>query len=227
MLTLFLIHQTNTKYRSTLSLFIYFSIGLVLYVQVSDYFISSASELSKETKVLLNRCLLLCMIIGVCISLKLSKQKINFFTSMPNWKERIVFPHHTLPTRTFFLFGLLGSMTIFIPLFFKENIALSTTFLMFALLFSLINALLEELLWRGVLLSSLKENISTPYAVVTTSIGFGLLHLSIGIPFVMSLLFSLGGLFYAFVVLKTNSIYPAIVFHFVINMGMVLNEWII
>ncbi|ANC79378.1 abortive infection protein [Fictibacillus phosphorivorans] len=196
-----------------------------MFVIGSDYFISL--ELSKETKVLLNRCLLLCMIIGVCISLTLSKQKINFFTSMPNWRGRIAFPHHTLPTRTFFLFGLLGSFTIFLPLFFKEDVVIENNFLMFALLFSLINALLEELLWRGVLLSSLKENISTPYAVVTTSIGFGLLHLSIGIPFVMSLLFSLGGLFYAFVVLKTNSIYPAIVFHFVINMGMVLNEWII
>nr|WP_280157667.1 CPBP family glutamic-type intramembrane protease [Priestia aryabhattai]MDH3131841.1 hypothetical protein [Priestia aryabhattai] len=38
--------------------------------------------------------------------------------------------------------------------------------------------------------------------------------------------FSFGGLFYAFVVLKTKSIYPAVVFHFIINLGMVFNGWI-
>jgi uncharacterized protein len=37
------------------------------------------------------------------------------------------------------------------------------------------------------------------------------------------LLFSFGGLFYGIVVVKTNSIYPAILFHFAANMGMVLS----
>jgi uncharacterized protein len=223
-LSLFLIYQTNDRFRFTLFLFIFFSIGLILYVLASDYLFSL--ELSKQTKVLLNRCLLLCIIISVIISLLRSQQKINAFTMMPNWREQIVFPHHTLPTRIFLLFGLLGSFTIFIPLFFK-GVVLSKSFLLFALFFSFINALLEEFLWRGVLLSSLRVNISTPYAVVTTSIGFGLLHLSIGIPLIMSLLFSFGGLFCAFVVLKTKSIYPATLFHFVINIGMVLNGWIL
>ncbi|MGD6957411.1 CPBP family glutamic-type intramembrane protease [Rossellomorea aquimaris] len=35
-----------------------------------------------------------------------------------------------------------------------------------------------------------------------------------------------GGLFYAIVVLKTESIYPSIAFHMVMNLGMVLNGWI-
>lgn len=76
------------------------------------------------------------------------------------------------------------------------------------------------------MLSSLRQNTSVVYAVTVTSIGFGLLHLSIGIPLLPSLLFSFGGLFYSIVVLKTDSIYPSIAFHMVINMGMVLNGWI-
>ncbi|MCK2000351.1 CPBP family intramembrane metalloprotease [[Brevibacterium] frigoritolerans] len=99
--------------------------------------------------------------------------------------------------------------------------------LLFGIFFAIINAPLEEVIWRGIMLSSLKRNISTFYAVVITSIGFGLLHLAIGIPLIISLLFSFGGFFYAIVVLKTNSIYPSIVFHIVINLGMVFNGWII
>lgn len=77
------------------------------------------------------------------------------------------------------------------------------------------------------MLSSLKEFVSIRSAVIITSIGFGLLHLTVGIPFIFSLLFSIGGLFYALVVMKTNSIYPSIIFHFVINVGMVLSGLIL
>lgn len=225
MLLLFLLYTTNSKYRSTLSLFIFFSLGLTLYILGMD--LIAQWGLSIETKIILNRSLLLFIVLGAGISLKLTKQKVNLFTVMPNWNGRIIFPHHTIKTLTFLVFGLLGSTTIFLPLLFVENTSLTRSLLIFALFFSLINAVLEEILWRGILLSSLKEYISTFYAVFITSIGFGLLHLSIGIPLVMSLLFSFGGLFYAFIVLKTNSIYPAIVFHFVINIGMVLNGWIL
>ena len=225
MLSLFLLYTTNSKYRSTLSLFIFFSLGLTLYILGMD--LIAQWGLSIETKIILNRSLLLFIVLGAGISLKLTKQKVNLFTVMPNWNGRIIFPHHTIKTLTFLVFGLLGSTTIFLPLLFVENTSLTRSLLIFALFFSLINAVLEEILWRGILLSSLKEYVSTFYAVLITSIGFGLLHLSIGIPLVMSLLFSFGGLFYAFIVLKTNSIYPAIVFHFVINIGMVLNGWIL
>jgi uncharacterized protein len=127
----------------------------------------------------------------------------------------------------FILFGLMGSSTIFIPLFINQEGAFFKSILIFAILFAVINATLEEIIWRGILLSSLKRKFSTLYAVTITSIGFGLLHISIGIPVLISLCFSLGGLFYALVVLKTNSIYPAILFHIIINLGMVFNGWII
>nr|WP_239583652.1 CPBP family intramembrane glutamic endopeptidase [Metabacillus iocasae] len=109
---------------------------------------------------------------------------------------------------------------------FLDGSSFTKSFVTYGIFFSIINAFLEEFLWRGIMLSSLKSNVSTFFAVFTTSTGFGLLHISIGIPLVMSLLFSLGGLFYAVVVLKTNSIYPAIAFHLIINLGMVFNGWI-
>lgn len=72
--------------------------------------------------------------------------------------------------------GLMVSSTILIPLFSQEMSDLKTI-LLFGILFAIINATLEEVIWRGIMLSSLKRNVSTFYAVVITSIGFGLLHI--------------------------------------------------
>jgi uncharacterized protein len=135
-------------------------------------------------------------------------------------------PFHQINVAYFLLFGSIGSSVLLIPVIFQEISYIRSLFI-FAILFALINASLEEVIWRGVMLSNLKRSVSTLYAVLITSVGFGLIHISIGIPVLLSILFSFGGLFYAIVVLKTKSIYPSIVFHMLINLGMVFNGWII
>ncbi|UAL50500.1 CPBP family intramembrane metalloprotease [Metabacillus dongyingensis] len=184
-------------------------------------------NISVEIKTIINRSLLLFIMVGTVISLMLSKQKIFYFGLLPDWQRRITMPFHTIKLPYFLLIGLMVSSTILIPLFIHQEMSYLKSILLFGILFAILNATLEEVIWRGIMLSSLKRNVSTFYAVVITSIGFGLLHLAIGIPVIISLLFSFGGLFYAIVVLKTNSIYPSIVFHIVINLGMVFNGWII
>lgn len=74
----------------------------------------------------------------------------------------------------FFMFGLIGSATIFVPLLFVEDISYTKSFVIYGIVFSVINAILEALLWRGIMLSHLKSNLSTFSAVFITSIGFGL-----------------------------------------------------
>ncbi|WLR59046.1 CPBP family intramembrane glutamic endopeptidase [Guptibacillus hwajinpoensis] len=180
-----------------------------------------------ETKILINRSLLTLILIGIVFSLVLFKEKISIFGKMPDWQKRIILPFHTIKLSYFLLFGLMGSCIILIPLFINQEMSYIKSVLVFGLLFAIINATLEELIWRGIMLSSLQRDVSTFYAVLITSVGFGLLHISIGISLFISLLFSLGGLFYAIVVLKTKSIYPSIAFHIVINLGMVFNGWII
>lgn len=194
--------------------------------QIGSIYVDGWS-ISAEMKILINRSFLLFIIIGTVISLLLFKQKISIFTLLPEWRSSIKMPFHTIKLPYFLLIGLMGSSVILIPIFFHQETSYVKSIFLFGILFAVINATLEEILWRGILLSNLKENISTFYALGITSIGFGLLHLSIGIPFIICLLFSFGGLFYAIVVLKTNSIYPSIVFHMVINLGMVFNGWII
>lgn len=221
LLTLYI--STN-KYRSSVSLFMFFLLGTLVYQLGSSYI--NEWNISIEMKIIINRSLLMFIMIGTVISLMLSKQKIFFFALLPDWQRRIKMPFHTIKLPYFLLIGLMVSSTILIPLY-SQEIRDIKTILLFGMVFAIINATLEEVIWRGIMLSSLKRNVSTFYAVVITSIGFGLLHISIGIPVIISLLFSFGGLFYAIVVLKAKSIYPSIVFHIVINLGMVLNGWII
>lgn len=222
---LLIIYISTNKYRSSVSLFMFFLLGTLMFQIGSNYI--NEWNISVEMKTIINRSFLIFIMVGTVISLMLSKQKIFYFALLPDWHRRITMPFHTIKLPYFLLIGLMVSSTILIPLFRHQEMSYLKSILLFGILFAIINATLEEVIWRGIMLSSLKRNVSTFYAVVITSIGFGLLHLSIGIPVIISLLFSFGGLFYAIVVLKTNSIYPSIVFHIVINLGMVFNGWII
>ncbi|QHT47881.1 CPBP family intramembrane metalloprotease [Bacillus sp. SB49] len=221
---LILLYTFSRRHRPVLSLFIGFLTGTALY-QASSDFLFAFWDVTKEWKVIGNRSFLLFILAGSLLAIRFSGQKASFFAKAPDWRKRIVMPNHTVPLPLFLTFGLIGSVSIFLPLLFTDG-AYPRSLLLYGLVFSLLNASLEEFLWRGVLLDYLQKNLSTVHAVIITSIGFGLLHVSIGIPLVFSLLFSFGGLFYAWVVLKTDSIYPAVFFHFLINMGMVLNGWI-
>ncbi|WRP07215.1 CPBP family intramembrane glutamic endopeptidase [Rossellomorea aquimaris] len=224
LLGLLILYPATKKNHSVISLFLFFLLGLLLF-QFANGWIGEW-DVSKETKILLNRSFLLLILMGLAVSHLVSKEKIVLFTQFPNWKRRVSMPSHTISLPLFLLIGLAGSSTIFIPLIWSSGISELKAQFLFAIGFTILNATLEELIWRGVMLSSLKRNVSVLYAVTVTSLGFGLLHLSIGIPLLLSLLFSFGGLFYAIVVLKTESIYPSIAFHMVMNFGMVLNGWI-
>ena len=125
------------------------------------------------------------------------------------------------------MIGIVINVIIYVYFIVQKDMESFQTLLLFCLLFSLINAVFEEVIWRGLLLSVLKEHTSIGYAVIITSVGFGLFHLSIGFSIYLSLLISVAGLIYALITLKTNSIYPSIVFHIVINIGMVYSGLII
>jgi uncharacterized protein len=220
-----IIHISVGRYRVLTSMFIAFLLSFFI-VQLSIEYIN-VWDMSTELRVIFKRSFLFVIILGLLGAHFFIKEKIFLPTQLPNWNSRISMPFHTIKISTFLLIGFIVSSTILIPpLVYQEFSYFKSTFF-FAMAFSIINAPLEEIIWRGLLLSSLKRNVSTFYAIVITSLGFGLLHISIGIPVMISLLMSFGGLFYAIVVEKTNSIYPSIVFHIIINLGMVFNGWII
>ncbi|WP_376869767.1 CPBP family intramembrane glutamic endopeptidase [Bhargavaea changchunensis] len=222
---LLMIHLTIGSHRFVISIFIAFLISFFLY-QLTNSFIYDF-DISKEVKVLVNRGLLLMIFLGISIVNLYLNKKITFFNHKPKWSQSISMPFHTVKLSRFMLIGLIVSVIAFLPFLLQQDSAFIKSILLFAILFSIINASLEEMIWRGIMLTNLMEHISVINALIITSIGFGLLHVIVGIPFIVSLLFSFGGLFYGMVVIKSNSIFPAIALHFVVNMGMVLSGFIL
>lgn len=222
---LIIIYNTNQEYRILTSTFTAFLLSFLIYQLIITYI--ENYEISKELSVLLNRVLLIIIVVGLFVVQLFNKKKISFFNNKPKLNSYVVMPFHSIKLSYFMLISLIIPGISFIPFIMQQDFSYIKSIIIFCLLFSIINATLEELIWRGLMLSSLKEHVSITSAVIITSIGFGLLHIAIGIPFIISLLFSFGGMFYAFVVIKTNSIYPAIIFHFVINVGMVLSGLIL
>ncbi|HEY4218234.1 MAG TPA: type II CAAX endopeptidase family protein [Gemmatimonadaceae bacterium] len=82
-------------------------------------------------------------------------------------------------------------------------------------------ALFEELLTRGYILSVLQQWIGWTWAVITTSVGFGLLHLANnGVTVESIALVTLAGFFLAAVLYATRSLYAAWMAHFAWNWTM-------
>ncbi len=82
-------------------------------------------------------------------------------------------------------------------------------------------ALFEELMTRGYILSVLQESLGWTWAVVISSVGFGLLHLANNGATVESVaLVTLAGFFLAAVLYTTRSLYAAWMAHFAWNFTM-------
>jgi len=86
-------------------------------------------------------------------------------------------------------------------------------------------SIFEEVSWRGVVLVLFMKKYSAKYAILFTALGFGFFHLLNllgGTPpdFVLrQVIFgSALGFFYGYMVLKTDSLFPAMLFHFLVNM---------
>ncbi|KKI89475.1 hypothetical protein WQ54_26085 [Bacillus sp. SA1-12] len=188
-------------------------------------------SVNKEVQIILNRFSLLFVIGSLLVVSHFYKHPFRYHHK-PEWNNKIFFPFiwrgfHSLKVSTFLPVAILINTLVFLPFIIRQGGAYILEVAALAFFFSFINASLEELLWRGYLLSHFKEPAGDTYALIFTSIGFGLQHISIGIPLIPSILFSFGGVFLAGVVMRSNSIYPAMIWHIVLNLGMVFSGFIL
>lgn len=215
----------NNKNRFLISLLLSFLIGFAVFM-IANGFVETMS-VPQELKIILNRLFLGFILIGIVFNHLLFKKKLVWYNRKPDWTNPIRLPFHQVNVFWFWLIGIAVNGIVYSFFIARQDLESIQSLLVFCLVFSLINAVFEEVIWRGIMLSALEECVSTGYAVAVTSIGFGLLHLAIGFPILLSLLIALAGVIYAVITLKTKSIYPSIVFHFVINIGMVYSGLII
>ncbi len=183
--------------------------------------------------VILDRLLLSLIIISLVIIASLHRRSISLNLRKPRWDNQIYFPFvthgfHSIKISLFLKISILGNVAVFIPLLFVfGDWERMKDLLVFALLFSIVNAFLEELLWRVTLFQVLAKEVSMLYAFIITSLAFGLHHIAIGIPFAVAISFSIGGIFFAIVTTRSESVIPAILWHLIINLFMVFSGFII
>ncbi|MBG9588857.1 CPBP family intramembrane glutamic endopeptidase [Cytobacillus firmus] len=177
---------------------------------------------------ILNRLLLVIpILILVYISIKFNKTAIPFLQK-PDWNSLIFFPFiwsgfHSIKIKHFLMIAIVINFAAFAYSIFSADNSFSRDFLIFLIGFSIVNGLLEELLWRGIILSRMAELSGEKAAVLFSGLAFGFSHMMLGYSFILCLLFAVGGIFYAGVTAKSQSIFPAFIWHMAMNVFMILS----
>lgn len=177
---------------------------------------------------IMNRFLLVILILLlIYISLMFKKTAIPFLQK-PDWNSLIFFPFiwsgfHSIKIKFFLIIAILINFAAFAYYIFSAEIPFSREFILFLIGFSIVNGIMEEILWRGIILSRMAELTGEKAAVLFSGLGFGISHMMFGYSFILCLLFAAGGVFYAAVTVKSKSIFPAILWHIAMNIFMILS----
>jgi uncharacterized protein len=205
---------------------IVFGFGFIIYLFAKDYAVPGVE--TAEMDIFLDRFSLVFILIPLFIYSLYIKGPFITYLKSPELNEIIIFPFiwsgfHRVRIKVFLVIALLTNIAVMLPFMIMYGWNAIMEVLWFAIIFSFTNAILEELIWRGVLLSRFTEQLGEKWAVMITSLGFGLQHYSLGFPWPVCIGFAFGGFFYAVVTIKSNSILPAIIWHIVLNFLMVFS----
>ncbi|RCX21492.1 hypothetical protein DFP94_102245 [Fontibacillus phaseoli] len=177
-------------------------------------------NLSTEWSIILSRFSLLGFILPFFIMNIIKKPKTSFL-SMGSFRNTIYFPFIWSGVLKDPIWRLLVIFSIiiissfgFIIDFKQSDIVL---LLLYAVTFSIVNSILEEILWRGYILSRIVSDLSEKFGLVITSIGFGFYHYSLGIPWFICAIFSVFGVFMGGVAIRSQGLLPVTIMHFLLN----------
>ena len=180
---------------------------LLVYI---DNFIESFN-LSPFSLIMISQLLWVIPILMMIYVIKQFKYEINL-----SFKGNFSFKRYSL------IFVILASLAFFgTVLLQKEGIDWRTFLLI--LVFSTINALLEEVLWRGILLSKLIRVTNQPIGIIVSSIAFGVNTTMYGYSLIICFSYVCIGLFLGILTVKSKSIFPSMVAHCIITTLLLIN----
>lgn len=153
----------------------------------------------------------------------LSKTENHFFR-WGNAKESIYFPfvwkgkHETISRFIIIFCGICLIPMIVAVLSF----AIDKNILLYGLLFTIVNAALEEIIWRGFILARTIDFVGEKQALIISALSFGIYHISLGFPLWACLIFSVGGFYMGGATIVSKGLLPAFTMHVFVNMIFVL-----
>ena len=230
---------------TSLAAFIYFfyasseskNVWLTISIYIAGYWIAfflkndvlSALQVTRELKIVLSRLSLLGFIIPFYFFMKLASPKTNYF-SMGRFDLIIQTPFIWWGIKDpIWRFLLIASFINIISFSFVIDFHREDFYsvLMYGCLFALVNSVLEEILWRGIILPRFVDFCGEKVGLLVTSIGFGFYHYSIGFPWVVCGLFSFFGVLMGGVAIRSKGLLPVIILHFIMNVLFALCGMII
>lgn len=117
------------------------------------------------------------------------------------------------------IFFIICAVPISILPFYKS---ISANVLWDGLLFTLINAVLEEILWRGLILPRVTSLAGEKRGLLITSLVFGLYHISLGFPIWACLIFAIGGFYMGGSAIISKGLAAPFMIHITVNIIFVL-----
>jgi len=156
------------------------------------------------------------------------EKKPILYWRIGDFRERIAFPWiwrgFDHPPIWFFIsiFSIVTSLIFVCIRIFVIEIPFDWKLLGLAVGFALVNSVLEEIMWRGLILSRFVQGMGQVHALIVTSLAFGFYHYGLGISLLTCLGFAVGSIFMAGLTLRSKGLMPVIIFHFVLNFWMVM-----
>ncbi|WP_240517480.1 hypothetical protein [Bacillus pseudomycoides] len=112
---------------------------------------------SKELTIIVKRLCLLLLFAPFLIDSLARKQRISLNWHQPKWNNTLHMPFiwsdpHQVKIYIFLIIAISINIVTFTPFLLQKEISYIQHIMLFAVLFSIINGLLEECIWRGILL---------------------------------------------------------------------------
>jgi membrane protease YdiL (CAAX protease family) len=146
----------------------------------------------------------------------------NHYMRLGSAKEQLKFPliwqgfNEYLWRFTLIFCAICAAVAFF---FFRSH--LNASIILYGLLFASVNSILEEIIWRGLILGRVVDDIGEKQALMITSIAFGFYHLSLGFPIWICMAFAVGGFYMGGCAIKSKGLGLPILMHFFVNMVFV------
>lgn len=168
------------------------------------YRIIESLPISIPLTVVFGECLQLIPIIGIIYIQKMFKQDI-----------RLGFSWLQIGSKKFYFFLGIGGL-LMIALFSFSPAFISFKHFWLVISYCILHAILFEILWRGLLLTLFVQLINRFWAIILLSIAFAIYCYSFGYP--SNMVYSLGiiSIVLSYLKIKTNSLIPSILLHFVV-----------
>lgn len=116
---------------------------------------------------------------------------------------------------------IFGLVCAFVIGFSAYKMPLGAGVILSGILFTLVNASLEEILWRGLILPRMTSLAGGMPGLIIASLAFGFYHISLGYPLGMCLIFAIGGFYMGGTALTSKGLAATWIMHIMVNLVMV------